>query len=73
MLGLWKDRLVSLDVATGETRLVAHVFYTFTRLAADHTDPKYDKMRRQVCCSNTCSNTCCCYYHRKSQGSTGAC
>jgi integrator complex subunit 3 len=44
----WLKELVPSD-----TRLIAHVVYTFTRLAADHTDQKYDKMRRQeaqLCC-----------------------
>jgi integrator complex subunit 3 len=35
------------ELVQAETRLIAHIFYTFTRLAADHTDAKYEKMRRQ--------------------------
>ena len=27
--------------------LIPQVFYTFARIAADHSDPKYEKMRRQ--------------------------
>mmetsp|Transcript_36323 Transcript_36323/g.81850 ORF Transcript_36323/g.81850 Transcript_36323/m.81850 type:complete len:1098 (-) Transcript_36323:36-3329(-) len=36
-----------------QTQLIPMVFYTFCRLAADHADPKYDKLRRmegQICC-----------------------
>ena len=41
------------ELPPADTRLIAHVFYTFTRLAADHIDAKYEKMRRQealLCC-----------------------
>ena len=48
-----ENKLWLKEQVQAESRIIAHVFYTFTRLVADHIDHKFDKMRRQevqLCC-----------------------